>query len=275
MSKAPTDYILGHTADFHERLIQQARILERSTIRFFGDAGLKEGMSVLDLGSGIGDVSLLVARLVGPSGRVVGVERDARSLAKAEERARNSGHTNISFRLSDLTQLGSVGTFDAAVGRQILMYLPDIDAYAAGLRSFVRPGGVLAFQEASYESRIVQTIHLPLRLAVTRVIRDALIASGARPDNELPIYRAFKSAGFANIELRNELPLTNDLDNRRWLFGITVAMWSRLTEFGIVHEHIGPIETLEERLDRELEMSNSFAIGPGMACICARNTAPS
>lgn len=271
MGKASADYILGHDDNSHERLIQQARILDPMTKRLFEDAGISAGMNVLDLGSGIGDVSLLLAGMVGPSGRVVGVERDGDSLAKAKLRAENAGYANVSFCQSDVTRLDNIGPLDAAVGRQILMYLSAPTSFLTRLREIVRPGGCFAFQEASYSSRIVQTSHLPLRLAVTHIVRDALQASGARTDNELTLYRAFHAAGFADITLTNEVPLMNDADNRRWLFAIALAMWPRLKEFGIAHEHVGPLETLEARLDRELIELESFAIGPGMACIHARN----
>jgi ubiquinone/menaquinone biosynthesis C-methylase UbiE len=43
------------------------------------------GQRILDIGSGVGDVAMLAARLVGPSGEIVGIERDVRSIARARE----------------------------------------------------------------------------------------------------------------------------------------------------------------------------------------------
>ena len=54
----------------HQRLIRQARLLAPFTERFFRDAGVTAGMRVLDIGCGIGDVSMIVAELVGTSGSV-------------------------------------------------------------------------------------------------------------------------------------------------------------------------------------------------------------
>ena len=68
---------LGSTDSEHERLIRQAARLAPYTERFFREAGIGPGQRVLDLGSGVGDVAMLAARLVGPSGEVVAVERDA------------------------------------------------------------------------------------------------------------------------------------------------------------------------------------------------------
>ena len=79
-------YLLGHTDAEHDRLIRQARRLAPITENFLRDAGIRPGQRVLDLGSGVGDVSMLAARMVGVSGEIVGVERDARSIAKARAR---------------------------------------------------------------------------------------------------------------------------------------------------------------------------------------------
>ena len=74
-----------------ERLKLQGRFLEKWTEQFFLSAGLEPGMNVLDLGCGMGDVSLLAARLVGPTGRVTGIDRDPVVIEKARERVRDEG----------------------------------------------------------------------------------------------------------------------------------------------------------------------------------------
>jgi hypothetical protein len=55
------DYPLGNSDAEHERLKFQARVLRQWTDRFLRAGGLRPGMSVLDLGSGLGDVALLAA----------------------------------------------------------------------------------------------------------------------------------------------------------------------------------------------------------------------
>jgi len=59
---------------------------------------------VLELGSGTGDVAMLVARLVGPSGEVVGVKRDARSIGRAQKRLREAGISNVAFVQGDASE---------------------------------------------------------------------------------------------------------------------------------------------------------------------------
>jgi len=119
------NYALGSTDAEHERLIRQAALLAPFTERFFRSAGIGPGQRVLDLGSGVGDVAMLAAKLVGPSGEVVGVERDPRSIARAGARVADAGLPNVTFTQSDVSQISSSKPFDAVVGRFILMFLSD------------------------------------------------------------------------------------------------------------------------------------------------------
>src|SRR5216684_1846507 len=108
---AVTDDVLGSTDAEHARLARQAKTLEPYTERLFRDAGLGPGQQVLDVGSGVGDVVLLAASLVGETGRVVGVDRDAMALAKARNWAGAAGITNVRFVETDLADLQIDGQF--------------------------------------------------------------------------------------------------------------------------------------------------------------------
>src|SRR4030095_15790859 len=86
-----TEHVYGRSPEEHARLALQARILRPYTERFFRAAGLAPGMRVLDIGSGIGDVAMLAAEIVGPNGRVVGIDRDPSFLETARRRAEGNG----------------------------------------------------------------------------------------------------------------------------------------------------------------------------------------
>src|SRR5215469_2700265 len=130
---SPTSYVLGSTNTEHERLIRQAAIFDPTSERLLREAGVGSGQRVLDIGSGLGDVSMLVARMVGPSGQVVGIDYDASVIAKAKTRARKAGLRNISFMESDLGRLSGGKLFDSIVGRLILQFLPDPSAVVRSL----------------------------------------------------------------------------------------------------------------------------------------------
>src|SRR5215475_1260054 len=114
MTKSPrsAEYPLGHTDAEHERLIRQAKQVAPITERFFREAGIRPGQRALDLGSGVGDVAMLVARMVGPSGEVVAIERDPKSIGKARARVTEAGFHNVSFNESDVGEITDEKPFD-------------------------------------------------------------------------------------------------------------------------------------------------------------------
>jgi ubiquinone/menaquinone biosynthesis C-methylase UbiE len=105
-------YVFGHSNAEIRRLIRQAEFLRPFTARRLQAAGVGPGMRVLDLGCGADDVSVLAAELVGPSGTVVGIDRDADVVAVANERVRSAGFRNIDFRHADLETFSSEASFD-------------------------------------------------------------------------------------------------------------------------------------------------------------------
>jgi ubiquinone/menaquinone biosynthesis C-methylase UbiE len=107
----------------------------------FMEAGIGPGMSVLDIGSGAGDVAMLAAELVGPSGRVLGLDLNPAGLAVARERAAAAGLTNVEFIEADARAVPPGQTFDAAVGRIVLMYMADPAGTLRAVARAVNPGG--------------------------------------------------------------------------------------------------------------------------------------
>ena len=121
-----SQYAFADRAQEQRRLATQAELLDPLSERVFREAGLGTGMRVLDLGSGAGDVAILAARLVGREGQVIGVERDPEAVSWATDRVAQVGLTNVRFVEGDAQTLDSIADgFDAAVGRLVLMYLPD------------------------------------------------------------------------------------------------------------------------------------------------------
>ena len=73
------------------------------------ECGIKPGMHVLDFGTGAGDVALLVAQTVGPSGAVVGVDQEERSVRLSERRAAAGGLLNATFAVGGDDSLAQHG----------------------------------------------------------------------------------------------------------------------------------------------------------------------
>jgi len=243
-----SDYALGSTDAEHERLIRQAVRLAPLTERLFREAGIAPGQSVLDLGSGVGDVAILVARLVGPSGKVLGIERDARSVARARSRVAEAGLHNVSFSQCDVNQITSDEPFDATVGRLILEWVPDPVGVLRSLSYLVRPGGILAFHEPSNAAFLAPFADLPLWSAAASLIPEILRRSGANPEMGLALNRIFQEAGLPAPTMRMEMLLGSDPDFTRWTYDVLCSLRPQIQELKASLDMLGVFDTLLERL---------------------------
>ena len=262
-----SSYVLGHTDSEHERLIHQARYLAPYTERFLRDAGIGPGQRVLDLGSGVGDVAMLVAKIVGPSGEVVGVERDPQAIAVARARVKEAGLQNVSFTQTDASQIHDSKLFDAAVGRYILMFLPDPVAVLRSLTKLVRPGGVVAFHEVSWAPGLALTAHLPLWSATYKLIHQTVRASGANAEMGPDLYHAFQKAGLPAPHMKLEIPLSADPDFMRMAAGLFFTLLPKMQELTFSLAYLGNLETLQQRL--MAEAVGSGGVVPYMALVGA------
>lgn len=147
-------YVLGDTEEELIRLAQQAAMFSEFTAEILREAGITTGMRVLDLGCGVGDVTMLAAGLVGPSGAVVGLDASAHALDTARLRTAAAGINWASFEQADIFAMQPGDAFDAVIGRFILMHLPDPAAAIRSAMARIRPGGSVAFVELDVDSAL-------------------------------------------------------------------------------------------------------------------------
>lgn len=257
-SHRSADYPLGNTDAEHERLIRQAARVAPITERFFREAGIGLGQRVLDLGSGVGDVAMLVARLVGPSGEVVAIERDPNAVAKARARVTEAGFHNVSFSESNVDETLYGEPFDAAVGRFILMYLPDPVATLHSISQAVRPGGVLAFQEPCWVPVLAHLASLPLWFSTASLIDKAMRAS-ANHDMGTELYHTFVEAGLPEPAMRMELPVGKEPYLAQWYYDTLFSLRPQMEQLHLPIESLGSLDTLVHRLQAEVAESKTVA----------------
>jgi len=224
-TKTNETYVLGSSEQEHQRLIRQAGIYSTFTERLFRDAGVAAGHRVLDLGSGLGDVTMLASRLVGPSGTVLGVDSDPRTLAKAKTRVAESGLRNVNFVESDLTSMENVEPFDAIVGRFILEFLPSPGVVVSSICEKLKPGGVLAIQDACWGPFLQLCSHLPLRSKCADLIYQCFQRSGANMDMELVLCQTFQEAGLAPPSMRVEIAIGEEPDIRNYVCDVFYSLY--------------------------------------------------
>ncbi len=163
---------------------------------------------------------------------------------------------------SDVSQVTSGKPFDGVVGRCILQFLPDAAAVLRSLSRLVRPGGVLAFHEPTWSPLLLLTAQLPLWSACASLIRKTFQCSGANPDMELVLFRAFAEAGLPAPNMWMEIPMGGDSFFAGWVYDLLCSVRPQMQRHNLSREALGNFETLRERLDAELVALKS----PG-ACI--------
>lgn len=106
---------------------------------------VQPGQRVLDVATGIGEPAVSAARRVGPSGHVTATDQSPQMLEIARERAAALGLQNIEFKEMDAETLElPAASFDAALCRFGLMFLPDLQAALNGMSRSLTPGGRMA-----------------------------------------------------------------------------------------------------------------------------------
>ena len=216
---------------------------------------------------------MLAAKLVGPSGEVVGVERDAETITRARERVAEAGLHNVTFTQVDVNQIASEIPFDAAVGRFILQFLPDPAAVLRSLSRSVRPEGVLAFHEVSYVPFLQLAKRLPLWSAGASLIHEAFRRSGANTEMGFGLYQVFQEAGLPAPTMSLEMPLGNDPEFTRWVPDVLGSLMPLVRQFNLPLEPLGDLNTLPERIRAEVAASTSVVSWVAMVGAWSRKPA--
>jgi 2-polyprenyl-3-methyl-5-hydroxy-6-metoxy-1,4-benzoquinol methylase len=243
-------YAMGYTQHELERLMFQARLLRPMTERLLRGAGIGPGMRVLDVGSGAGDVALLAAELAGPTGSVVGIDRDARSVALAGHRAKSQGLTWAEFHEVTVEEFTGRGSFDAVVGRYVLVHQPSPAAFLAAAARHVRPGGVIAFHELDFtQAGPVSSPEVPAWEQAIAWQKRAIAAVLTHADAGSRLISHFADAGLPEPEIHGEFLAGGGPGSPlyRYAADAVKTLLPVLARIGVAADEIG-IETLEARL---------------------------
>jgi SAM-dependent methyltransferase len=247
-----SNYVLGHDAAELQRLIEQSEFFGVLTRQLWREAGLAPGMTVLDVGCGAGDTTLLAAELVGPSGRVIGVDRSAQGLALARRRAEAAGLTNVEFREADAAELVLDQPVDALVGRLVLMYFRDHATALRRLAEHVRPGGLIVLQEMDVLGGSSEPA-VPLFDQTLRWVHDAFARAGANPSMGRGLLAAFLGADLPRPRMLLGARVESGPDSAAYpaLAGIARTLLPVMEANGIASAAQVGIDTLVERLRGE------------------------
>jgi ubiquinone/menaquinone biosynthesis C-methylase UbiE len=264
-------YVLGSSPRELSRLSLQAQIIEPITERLLHRLGIREGMRVLDLGCGAGDVSMLAAEMVGPTGSVVGIDQSAAAVAKAEARVRDSGYQQISFCISSVEKFFSAEPFDVVIGRFVLIHQPSPSDFLRAAQRHVRPGGVIAFHEVSCHHELYSLPKAPLFQRMAKLLR---VGFSAFPSYDAAgrLLEHFRMADLPHPELFAEMSVGGGKDSLfyAWIAETIGSLTPLLIKQGVTSEEEISIDTLEERLRSQVVKMQSQLVGYPQVCAWAR-----
>jgi SAM-dependent methyltransferase len=265
-------YALDPAVD-RTRLVDQARTIDRISERYIREAGIAPGMRVLDLGSGMGDVALLAARVVGPEGRVLGLDRSPALLGAARQRIRDLEVANVELVEGDVTRLSELEgqSFDAVVGRLILMHVADPAAVLRAAGALVRTGGLVLAME--YDTGWLPS-HPPVALwdETVELLRTALVGAGMHARMGLELRAAFVEAGLPAPEMRSEQDVGGGPDWHGYeaLAETVRASLPLITRSGLATAAQIDVDTLAARLRAGVVASGGVAASPVLVGAFAR-----
>ena len=243
------DYPLGYSEQESRRLAERGALLEPLTRDLLQRAGLGPGMRVLDIGCGVGDVSLLAATLVGAHGTVLGIDRAPSSVEAAGRRATALGVTQARFQVADLDTFETDQVFDALIGRLVLLYLPDPAATLQRLVRHLRPGAVVSFQEYD-RSQFSQAPAGELFMQTRRWILDAFAAAGTELDMGTKLYSTLVRAGLPppSMFAATEIACGPSAPEYEYAVGVLCSLLPFIEGSGIATAAEIGIDTLAARL---------------------------
>jgi SAM-dependent methyltransferase len=263
-------YVLGHSDTELRRLALQSAFWADLTEDVFQRAGIGRGMHVLDIGSGAGDVAVLAARMVGPSGCVLGIDRSEDAVKRASARAAEQGLDWCRFSVADAEGFKSDQRFDAVVGRLVLMYLDDPARTLRSLARHLKPGGIMAFHEIVMS--LMRCAPVPLVSRVGEWLVTAFTRAGAEVDMGLKLHATFLAAGLPLPELHAAARPVTGADSAGYavLAAVTRSLLPAIETFGVAAAAEVEVDTLADRLRDATLAAEACWLSPFMVGAWAR-----
>jgi len=202
----------GALFDWLKHADAQASVQEIKRL-MLGLAPVREGDRVLDVGCGIGLETTRLARRVGPSGRVVGIDVSTPMIAEARRRAECDG-AQIEYVVMDAQHLDFPdGAFDLCRTERVLRYIEQPDQALREMTRVLRPGGSVVAFDFDSDATVIDAPDAVLTRRV-REILDAAVPQGWI-GRQLP--RLFREAGLSEIEVVPHVLLLPSLESYRRL----------------------------------------------------------
>lgn len=174
-------YAIRGGVEGRERLRVLARVMRPTTLALFDRVGISPEATCLDVGCGGGDVTLDIARVVVPLGKVVGTDIDNKKLELAWADARSQRLTNVEFRTANAEDPLGVAEYDLVYARFLLTHLSDPAACINRMCDALKPGGLLVVEDIHFSGHFSFPESAALRRYV-QLYMETVLARGGDPN---------------------------------------------------------------------------------------------
>jgi SAM-dependent methyltransferase len=253
-----SSYVIRGGEPGKARLRVVSEALESSTLSLLAVAGLQPGMRCLDVGCGGGEVTVAMAHVVGPRGRVVGVDMDAVKIGLARQEAIDSELTHLEFRAGDVSALPRDEMFDVVFARLVLTHVAEPLAVLQRMVAVVAPGGVVVVEDMDHSAVFTH----PRCDAMERYVAlydQAARARGGDPEIGPKLPGMLRRAGIEPLEVRIAQPAFFD-GVAKGIHRITLEnVRDNIISSGLASaEELDALDTAMAAFDRDVETIVSF-----------------
>jgi ubiquinone/menaquinone biosynthesis C-methylase UbiE len=166
-------------------------------------ASIKEGETVLDLGSGAGFDCFLSAKKVGPTGKVIGVDMTPEMLDKARKNAADGNYENVEFRLGEIENIPTAdGSVDLIISNCVINLSTDKPQVFREAFRVLKPGGRIMVSDIVLLSELPEFVKQSM---------DAYAGCVAGAMLKGDYIGAIEAAGFTGVEVLEETPIPADI----------------------------------------------------------------
>jgi SAM-dependent methyltransferase len=159
-------------------------------------AQIKEGDTVIDLGSGAGNDAFIARRITGEKGKVIGIDFTEAMIAKARENAEKLGYNNVEFRQGDIESMPITSNkADVIVSNCVLNLVPNKHKVFSEIYRVLKPGGHFSISDIVLEGE------LPTKWKEVAELYAGCVSGAIQKSEYLGI---IEEAGFANVQLQKD-----------------------------------------------------------------------
>ena len=267
--KSERDYVLGTHDEEIERLALQNRVWRPRTLDAWRRAGFTVGQTLIDVGCGPGYASIDLAEIVGPSGRVVAIDRSRRFLDALEASRERLSLPQIEPHELDLdeSQLPQVQA-DGAWSRWVFAFVKKPRELLERVAKQLKPGAPWVLYEYFHYSTWQFAPRSPVMDEFVRIVMESWRAAGGEPDIGLDLPRWLEELKFDIKELRPIIDVVSPKSYAwQWPKAFEQVGLDRLINLGLVTRERGQAMA-DEFAAREAD-PHALAITPAVLEIIA------